>query len=71
MPENPQQVEYVTVQDPESPSGPRDNVPARLNGKGIEILGEDEEWHVVEPEGKGRSIIQQVLDKIRVRHIHG
>lgn len=64
-------IEEVLVSDPDSPSGPREEVPARLNGKGVEIKGEDGKWYVVNPEGKGKSIILETLGKIMARYLPG
>jgi len=71
VPENTQTVETVSVKDEGSPSGPRENVPARLNGKGVEIQGEDGKWYKVEPVDKGQNIILEVLGKIRARYLQG
>ena len=63
--------EEVLVKDPGSPSGPREEVPARLDGKGVEIKGEDGNWYVVKPVGLGKRIIQAVVSALYIRHMGG
>lgn len=56
------------VDDVGSPSGPRENVPARMTeGGSLYILGEDRLWHEVFPEGFGKNIIERVLALLGIR----
>lgn len=66
----PRNVQVVRVNDPGSPSGPRENVPAWVRRGKVYILGEDNKPYVVLPEGLGQVIISQVLAGLQNSHSH-